>query len=88
MSPTTLDISEARRVIASLDERLREQKVIWVTRHNKRAFAVVDTELLETIFETLDILNDPDAIRMLQDSLEDIRQGRLFDHDDVKKELL
>jgi PHD/YefM family antitoxin component YafN of YafNO toxin-antitoxin module len=83
MSTATLDISEARREFARLPERLREQQVIWVTKHNKKAFAVVDMELMETVLETLEILRDPEALKILQDSIADIRAGRLIDHEDV-----
>ena len=88
METSTLDISEARKLFSQLDSRLREERIIWITRHNKRAFAVVDSELLETVLETLEILSDPEATALLQKSIEDIRAGRLHDHDDVKRELL
>ena len=89
MAPSeTLDISEVRRQFTHLDERLRKAHVIWVTRRNKRAFAVVDLELMEAVIETFEILNDPEALKMLQCSLADITAGRLHDHDDVKRELL
>jgi len=88
MTTTTLDISEARRQFTKLDRRLREDQVIWVTRRNKRAFAVVDTELLETVLETIEILSDPEASQMLQQSLQDIQAGRVHDHEAVKRELL
>ena len=88
MTTTTLDISEARKQFTKLDERLREDQVIWVTRRNKRAFAVVDTELLQTVLETIEILSDPEALDMLQRSMQDIKAGRLHDHADVKRELL
>lgn len=88
MNPGTLDISEARKEFSRLDERLREEHVIWITRHNKKAFAVVDIGLLEALMETVEILNDPEALKMLQASLDDIRAGRVYDHDDIKSELL
>lgn len=88
MATATLDISEARKQFTQLDERLREDRLIWVTRHNKQVFAVVDIDWMQAVLETLEILNDPAALRMLQQSLEDIRAGRLYDHEDVKKELL
>jgi PHD/YefM family antitoxin component YafN of YafNO toxin-antitoxin module len=88
MTTSTLDISEARRQFTKLDERLRTERVIWITRHNKKAFAVVDTELLQTVLETIEILSDPEACALFQQSLQDIRAGRLHDHEDVKKELL
>ena len=75
MEPSTLDISEARKQFSRLDERLREDRVIWITRHNKKAFAVVDTDLLQTVLETIEILSDPDAFQMFQEGLRDIRAG-------------
>jgi PHD/YefM family antitoxin component YafN of YafNO toxin-antitoxin module len=87
MGTSTLDISEARKQFSQLDKRLREDRVIWITRHNKKAFAIVDTDLLETVLETIEILSDPDAMKMLQDGLRDIRAGRLHDHEDVKREI-
>ena len=83
----TLDISEARKHFNSLDERLKDERVIYITRHNKKAFAVVDVDYLSAVIETIEILNDPEALRMLQQSIADIRAGRLSDHDDVEKEL-
>lgn len=88
MTSATLDISEARKQLSSLDRRLRRDRLIWITRRNKKAFAIVDMELMEAVLETLEILRDPDALRMLGESLKDIRAGRLHDHKDVKKEML
>jgi PHD/YefM family antitoxin component YafN of YafNO toxin-antitoxin module len=88
MKSATLDISEARRQFTKLDERLEDERIIWVTRHNKRAFAVVNLDVLEALLETLEILQDGDALKMLQESLADIQAGRLHDHDDIKREML
>jgi len=87
MVAPTLDISEARKQLNSLDERLKDERVIYITRHNKKAFAVVDVDYLSAVIETIEILNDPEALRMLQQSIKEIRAGRLHDHDDVEKEL-
>lgn len=88
MIGATLDISEARRKLTTLDRRLRRQRVIWVTRHRDRAFAVVDREYLEAVMETLEVLSDPEAMRMLAESIEDVRAGRVHDHEELKRELL
>lgn len=88
MTTISLDISEARKQFTKLDKRLQEDQVIWITRRNKRAFAVVDTELLQTVLETIEILSDPGALEMLRQSMQDIKAGRLHDHADVKSELL
>ena len=83
----TIDISEARRQFNSLDERLSTEPIIFVTRHNKKAFAIVDVECISAMLETLEIMSYPESFRMFISSLEDIRDGRLHDHDDVEKEL-
>ena len=87
MSEATLDISEARKQFNSLDKRLAKERVITVTRHNKAAFAVVDLEYLNAVLETLEIMTDPDSYRVFMKSLDDVRRGRLHDHDDVEQEL-
>ena len=87
MSGATLDISEARRQFNSLDKRLELEHVVRITRHGKEVFAVVHMEYLRTILETIDIISDETAYQMLRKSLEDIRAGRICDHDDVEKEL-
>ena len=87
MGAGTLDISEARKQLNSIDTRLKDERVIVITRHNKKAFAVVDLEYLSAVMETIEVLSDPEAMRMLRESLQDIRAGRLHDHDDVEKEL-
>lgn len=88
MSQGTLDITEAREQISRLAERLRNEQVIRITRRNRPVFAVVDLEYLEAILETIEILSDPESQRVFMESLEDIKRGRLHDHEDVKRELL
>lgn len=85
--PQTLDITEARSRINTIDSDLAERPVIVVTRHNKEAFAFVDIEYLETILETVEMLSDPETVQMLQDSIEAIQEGRVIDHEDVEREL-
>ena len=88
MSDITIDISEARSQISRIDERLKREHVIRVTRHKKDAFAFVDVEYLEALQETVEVLSDPESMKLLAASIEDIRHGRVHDHEDVKRELL
>ena len=84
---TTLDISEARNQFSRLDERLRDEHIIRVTRHNKPVFAVINLEYLATILETIEIMSDPQSFKLFQQSLDDLAQGRVHDHEDVKRAL-
>ncbi|MEO0964286.1 MAG: type II toxin-antitoxin system Phd/YefM family antitoxin [Planctomycetota bacterium] len=88
MTSQTLDISEARRQFNRLDEILRAENIIKITRHGKEAFAVVDLEYLTAVIETVEIMSDPESHQLYLDSLEDIKNGRLTDHEDLKKEIL
>ena len=82
-----LEISEARKQFNTLDERLQDNPVIYVRRHNKQAFAIVNIDYLEAVLETVSILADPDALDSLRKSVADIRKGRVHDHESVKREL-
>lgn len=82
----TLDISEARKQLNTLDERLKADRVICVTRHSKKAFAVIDLDYLSALMDTIEILADKDAMDMLSSSIDDVKAGRVHDHADVEKE--
>lgn len=83
----TIDISEARRQLNSIDVQLTTEPIIYVTRHGKRAFAFVDAECISAMLETIEIMSDPAAYEAFQQSLRDIREDRMHDHDDVMEEL-
>lgn len=85
--PNSLDISEARKRFNTLDRELKDRPVIYITRHNRQAFAVVDIDYLETVMETMEVLGDPEAMQMLNESLRAIEKGELVDQEDVEKEL-
>jgi PHD/YefM family antitoxin component YafN of YafNO toxin-antitoxin module len=87
MQMETLDISEARRKLTRLDSELRRKKLIWITRHGKRAFAVVNREVMEALLETIEILQDEESGRLLQESLADIRSGKVIDHEALQREM-
>jgi len=82
-----LEISVARKQFNSLDKRLQEHPVIYVRRHRKQAFAIVNIEYLESVLETVDILADSESLDSLRRSLADIKKGRVHSHASVKREL-
>ncbi len=82
----TLDISEARKRFNTIDRDLKERPVIYITRHNREAFAIIDIDYLESVMETMEVLGDPEAMQMLNESLRDIERGELIDQEDVDKE--
>jgi PHD/YefM family antitoxin component YafN of YafNO toxin-antitoxin module len=86
MASPQLEISKARDEFNRLDERLKHAPVVYIMRRKKPAFAVVSPEYLSSLLETLEVLADPDAVAMLQQSLADIEAGRLHDHDELLEE--
>jgi prevent-host-death family protein len=60
---------------------------IVVEKHGKPAVVLVDARYFEGLLETLDLLSDPDAMKMLRRGLEDEKAGRLIPHDRLMKEL-
>ena len=86
---TQLTITEARQALLDLPERLAKasDKTVSITRHGRPVLAVLPWELYESIIETLEILGDPEAMAALQSSLEDIRKGRVVNHEAARKRL-
>jgi len=85
---TKMDVTEARASFGQLQERVRDEQYILVTKRGKEAFAVVDIEFFEALLETVEIISDPESYQLFQQSLEDIRSGRVIEHDEIKKEFL
>jgi PHD/YefM family antitoxin component YafN of YafNO toxin-antitoxin module len=86
---TDLTISEARRALLELPERLANahDKAIGITRRGRRVLAVMPWELYESVLETLDVLSDAEMTAALRSSLKDLERGRLVSHEEAKKRL-
>ena len=87
MQHTTLDITEARKEFNRLDERAKGSHIVRVTRHGKPVFDVVDTAFLSSLLETIELMSDEATYRMFMQSLDDIRHGRVHEHEDVRSAL-
>jgi PHD/YefM family antitoxin component YafN of YafNO toxin-antitoxin module len=86
---TQLTISEARKVLLDLPEKLERgpERAISITRRGRPVLAVMPWEFYESIIETLDVLSDPDMVSTLRDSLEDLKRGRLVGNKEAKTRL-
>jgi antitoxin YefM len=60
---------------------------VTITRRGQPVLAVLPWEFYESIVETLDILGDPEMVRVLRESLEDLKRGRLVSNAEAKKRL-
>jgi len=86
---TELTISEARKALLNLPEKLARtpERAVTITRRGQPVLAVLPWEFYESIVETLDILGDPEIGRVLRESLEDLKRGRLVSNAEAKKRL-
>ena len=84
---TELTISEARKALLNLPEKLARtpERAVTITRRGQPVLAVLPWEFYESIVETLDILGDPEMVRVLRESLEDLKRGRLVSNAEAKK---
>lgn len=83
-----LSISEARKRLLSLPDRLRERPAaVAVTRREKPVLAIMPWELYESIMETLEIMGDEELMAALRQSIADVEAGRTFTMDEVGREL-
>ena len=86
---TQLTISEARRSLLDLPERLSRlpERAVTITRRGRPVLAVMPWEFYESLVETLDVLSDPDMASELRASLDDLKHGRLIGNEEAKKRL-
>jgi len=80
--------TEARaRLTELLDEVEAKHEHVVITRNGRPAAVVLSTDEYEAIEETLEIVQDAETMAALRESEEDVKAGRLFSMDEVKREL-
>ncbi len=86
---TQLTITQARRSLLELPERLRRgpERAVSITRRGRPVLAVMPWEFYESLIETLEVLSDPAMTTALRNSLEDLKHGRVRTHEEVRKRL-
>ena len=89
MTMTQLTITQARRELLNLPERLARvpERAVTITRRGRPVLAVMPWEFYESIVETLDVLSDPGMVLALRESIEDLKHGRLVSNAEAKKRL-
>ena len=71
-----ISITAARNKFMKLPDQAAKDQILAVTRRNKEVMAVMSWELYEGLLETLEVLSDPELMKHLRASLEDIKAGR------------
>ncbi len=90
MFPVTriIPFTEARaRLTELLDDVEARHEHVVITRNGHPVAVVLSTEEYEALEETLEILQDEESLAALRESEEDVKAGRVFSLDEVKREL-
>lgn len=84
----TVPFTEARaRLTQLLDEVNERHEHVVITRNGRPAAVVLSSEEYEALAETLEVLEDDEALDALRESEADVRAGRVYSLDDVRREL-
>src|SRR6266702_843531 len=95
MTEHTLSISEAQRELTRLPEQFEEEsEAVTVTRYGKPVMAILPyntykslLETLESLIETIEILQDEELMSAFRESVKALQNGEMVDWADAKREL-
>ena len=86
--PETMSLTEARAKLMQLPDELEAQRrALTLTRRGRPVMAVVPWELWDAIIETIEILEEPEMMEALRESVKDIKAGRTIPADKVFADL-
>lgn len=84
----TLSVTKAREDLTNLVENAKKRLDEYVITVNGTPAAVlISAAEYESWKETLEILSDSSLLKAIGEGEKDVRKGRLYDWDEVKKEL-
>ncbi len=72
------------KVVERIDGKLDR---FVVTKRGKPVAVILGIDDYESLIETLDILSDPEAMAGIRQGLEDIRKGRIYSWEQIKRRL-
>ena len=83
-----IPFTEARSTLSELlDEVTSRQEHVVITRKGRPAAVVLSSEEYEALSETLEILEDGETLAALRESEADVKAGRVYPADEVRREL-
>ncbi|NLG45325.1 type II toxin-antitoxin system Phd/YefM family antitoxin [Gordonia sp. (in: high G+C Gram-positive bacteria)] len=85
---STLPIADVRANLSKLvDEAVRTHRRVEITKNGRRAAVLMSADDYDSLMETLDILDDREAMEAIRESDADIAAGRLYSLEEVEAEL-
>ena len=84
--PKYLNITEARKNLLSLPDELTDEPII-ITKHGKPVMVTVSYEQMESLLETLSILEDKEFSSQLSASIQQDKAGEKVGWESAKEQL-
>ncbi|MEM7595531.1 MAG: type II toxin-antitoxin system Phd/YefM family antitoxin [Cyanobacteria bacterium P01_A01_bin.83] len=84
--PKYLNITEARKNLLSLPDELTDEPII-ITKHGKPVMVTVSYEQMESLLETLSILEDKEFSSQLSTSIQQDKAGEKVSWEAAKEKL-
>jgi antitoxin YefM len=84
--PKYLTITEARKNFLSLPDELINEPII-ITKHGKPVMVTISYEQMESLLETLEILEDKEFSSQLSASIQQDQAGESINWEDAKEKL-
>ena len=81
-----LTITEARKKLLGLPEELQDEPIV-ITKHGKPVMVTISYEQMESLLETLEILQDENFSNQLAKGIAQAEQGKTIAWDDAKAQL-
>jgi antitoxin YefM len=80
--------TEARSTLSELLDEVNERhEHVVITRNGRPVGVMLSSEEYEALAETLEVLDDNETLAALRESEVDVREGRLYRLEEVRREL-
>ena len=84
----TLSITKAREDLTSLVDKAKNRLDEYViTVNGSPAAVIISAAEYDSWKETLEVMSNPSLLKAIKEGEDDIKKGRVYDWEDVKKEL-
>ena len=79
-------ITEARKQLLGLPEKVADEPII-ITKHGKPVMVTISYEQMESLLETIEILEDKEFSTQLKESLQQDKEGKTVGWLEAKEKL-
>jgi len=88
MNSNTLPISQVRAQLPDLVNQASDlSRRTYITVQGKIKAVLMNFEDVDELEATEEIIRDPEAVKAIQEGLDDVKHGRLIPWEEVKKQL-